>query len=262
MQDLIVAWQDPESREWLPVGRLGRVDEGYYFVYTEGAKKSSKFEPFGWMQDITSAYVSKDIFPLFANRLLPKSRPDYKDYMRWLGFSDQEPNDLEVLARSRGVRATDKLEMFPCPAPDERGYYRGYFFCHGLRYLLPENVNRIAQLSIGQQLFVALDVQNPADTNALLLRSPDPVAMVGYFPRYLAVEFRRVIESMPKQFCVHVQQINLDAPYDLRLLCTVEFPWPPGYQSCLTGLYRPLVPIDVELVRAVLRDQKIRLAGT
>lgn len=246
MKDLIVAWQDAVTRRWHTVARLGRTETGrYYFVYTEGSKESPNFEPFGRMTNLHAVYLSEEIFPLFANRILPKSRPDYKAYIGWLGLKEHHVDDLEVLGRSGGIRATDKLELFPCPAPDERGGYTGYFFVHGLRYLLPAHVQRSTELQAGDPLFVVRDIQNPVDPNALLLRTADPVSLVGYCPRYLAsefLEFMQVVGAAP--FHVTVEQLNTDAPYDLRVLCKVESPWPHGYEPCSRGAYKPLVDMQ------------------
>lgn len=246
MKDLIVAWQDAVTRRWHTVARLGRTESGrYYFVYTNGAKESPNFEPFGRMTDLHAVYLSGKMFPLFANRILPKSRPDYKAYIRWLGLKDKDVDDLEVLGRSGGVRATDKLELFPCPAPDERGSYVGYFFVHGVRYLLPEHVRRLDELRAGDRLFVVKDFQNSVDPNALLLRTADPVSLVGYCPRYLASEFGEFIQVVgTRDFHVTVEQINTDAPYDLRALCKVASPWPHGYKPCSRGGYEPLVDMQ------------------
>jgi hypothetical protein len=74
MKTLYLAWQDPEGRRWLPVGRLSFDGHVYRFVYTKGAKQSPRFVPFGAMRDLHVVYESAVLFPLFANRLLSKTR--------------------------------------------------------------------------------------------------------------------------------------------------------------------------------------------
>jgi hypothetical protein len=37
------------------------------------------------MHDLRKHYVSEILFPLFSNRLLDSSRPEYPDYVQWLG---------------------------------------------------------------------------------------------------------------------------------------------------------------------------------
>jgi hypothetical protein len=43
------------------------------------------------------------------------------------------------------------------------------------------------------------DIQNLADPNALLLRTADPLSLVGYCPRYLASEFSEFIKLWAQQ---------------------------------------------------------------
>jgi hypothetical protein len=236
MKTLFVAWQDPMSREWIPVGRLTH-ERGYYrFQYTRGSKQSKNFEPFGWMRDLTKEYISEDLFPLFSNRILPKSRPEYRDYLRWLGLNELEYDDLEVLARSGGVRATDSLEIFPCPEPDDKGRYTGYFFCHGLRHLPENERHRVKRLKPGQSLSLMQDVQNQFDRTALVLRTEAPISFVGYCPRYYSAEFSDLLKQVdPRDVVVQVDRVNPDAPSELTLLCKLVAPWPNKYAPCSKG---------------------------
>lgn len=233
MKALFVAWQDPKTRQWVPVGRLTYENGTYRFVYTRGAKQAKNFTPFGRMVDFDAAYVSEVLFPLFANRVLPKSRPEYGDYLRWLGLSENEHDDLEVLARTGGLRGTDTLELIPCPEPTQSSSYEVYFFGHGLRYLPPEHQERVNALKAGEQLFLMRDIQNPYDPMALLMRTNDPMSLVGYCPRYYSTEFTRLIEAVkPDKVKVVVEQVNPDAPSQLRLLCKLTSPWPANFLPC------------------------------
>jgi hypothetical protein len=241
MKALFVAWQDPSSRRWVPVGRLTFEKGAYRFVYTRGAREAKNFTPFGRMVDLDAAYVSEVLFPLFANRVLPKSRPEYQDYLRWLGLNESEHDALEVLARTGGLRATDTLEMIPCPEPTKNNSYEVYFFGHGLRYLTPENQARINTLEHGEQLFLVRDIQNSYDPMALLMRTNDPMSLVGYCPRYYSAEFTRLIEAVGKDGVkVAVEQVNPDAPSQLRLLCRLSAPWPANFAPCSRDEFSPL----------------------
>lgn len=238
---LFIGWYETGARRWVPVGRLTHENNVYRFVYTRGAKESKGFTPFGRMVDLDAAYVSDVLFPLFANRVLPKSRPEYHDYLRWLGLSKQEHDELEELARTGGLRATDTLEMFPCPEPTKNNFYEVFFFSHGLRHLIPENQVRVNTLVSGEQLFVVQDFQNPYDPMALLMRTNDPMSLVGYCPRYYSAEFTRLIEAVgPTNVKVTVEQANPDAPSQLRLLCKLTAPWPMNFSPCARDEFTPL----------------------
>ena len=241
MKALFVAWQEPETRRWLPVGRLTHENGKYKFVYTRGAKEAKSFTPFGRMVDLDAAYVSDVLFPLFANRVLPKSRPEYGDYMRWLGLREESPDELEILARSGGARATDTLEIIPCPEPTMDKNYEVYFFSHGVRHLKVDDQAHIKNLRESERLYLMRDLQNEHDAMALLLRTADPISCVGYCPRYYSGDFSRLLTSVGAgNVHVTVEQINPDAPTQLRLLCKLVAPWPAEFSACALDQYQPL----------------------
>ena len=65
MKRLFLAWQDPDTRRWFPVGRLVFQNNLFEFVYTKGAKESVKFRPLGRMKNFESIYISDELFPPF-----------------------------------------------------------------------------------------------------------------------------------------------------------------------------------------------------
>ncbi len=245
MKALFVAWQEPESHHWTPVGRLTQEDDEYHFVYTCGAKIFPNFIPFGRMKDLDVEYISEELFPLFSNRVLPKSRPEYKAYLDWLGMSDISYDALEELARTGGLRATDSVELFPCPEPTEKNTYEVYFFTRGLNYLHTENVKRTSELKVGESLYIMQDVQNEIDEMALLLRTGDPISLVGYAPKYYSSEFSQLISILGNEGTkVTVERINLDAPMQYRVLCKLSSPWPVGFYPCSEGEYKPVTKMS------------------
>ena len=240
---LYLAWQDPKNRSWYPVGIL-TVDENrtYRFVYTKGTQSSKNFVPFGRMFDFDSVYESKDLFPLFENRLLSDSRPEYKKYLKWLNVNEDEDNPLDILAVTGGIRATDTLEVFKCPTPNSKGEYEVDFFSHGLRHVSKRVIERVNHLKKGEGLFLARDMQNRYDSKAMALRTDDPVEFVGYCPRYLAPDFWQLLEkNRAMDVLVTVERVNEDAPLNLRLLCKLVAPWPTGFQPCSDDKFKPLV---------------------
>lgn len=241
MKSLFIAYQDPESRKWAPVGRLSQMGSRFHFVYTQGAKDLSNFTPFGRMTDLGAEYVSDELFPLFKNRVLAKSRPEYAQYLKWLGLDSVQYDALDELARTGGIRATDSLEMFPCPSPTEQNNYEVYFFTRGLRHFYGENQKRAAELKVGEPLNVMLDPQNEHDPHALVIRTQDPITLVGYAPRYFSSEFTKLMDSVgAENVRVTVEQVNADAPLQYRVLCRIRAPWPSNFQVCDSREFRPL----------------------
>ncbi len=249
MRTLFLAWQDPKGRAWYPVGRL-RLDGGtYQFVYTEGAcqaNRAGNFQPFAPFKRFDLVYESNELFPLFANRVPPSSRPDYGAFVRYLNLPQDPDDPVAILARSGGRRATDSFEVFPCPERDVDGVYHIHFFAHGLRYLPSSSMERIAQLEPGEQLLLVPDPQNPHDPNALRLKTNDTLEtdrhLVGYCPRYLTLDAFRVIGCCLEPPKVTVERVNPPpAPLQLRLLCNLTSCWPEEFHPFAGESYQPIV---------------------
>ena len=241
MKVLFIGWLDEKSRQWQPVGRLTRENGIYQFVYTRGAEEMPNFRPFGRMQDLHKAYRSEELFPIFKNRILAKNRPEYQAYLEWLGLSQARYDELEELARTGGLRATDPLEIFPCPEPTEGKNYEVYFFSRGLRHLHKENRQRSRELKTGERLYLMQDLQNVHDDMALLMRTGDPITLVGYAPRYYSAEFTSLIkENGADKVKVVVERLNLDAPEQYRILCKLSSPWPANFSPCADKQFEAL----------------------
>ncbi len=243
---LFVAWRGgtPELGTWSPVGKLEHIDGLYRFTYTQGALTLDAFSPFPGMTDLHRVYESEELFPLFANRLLSKSRPEYEAYLTWGDFDPNNPPDpLAILGVTEGIRQTDQLEVFPCPAPDAEGCFLTKFFLHGLRWVPAAAMERIAKLRQGERLAMMLDLQNPYDGNAVALRAIEGERLLlGYVPRYLAHDFCRL--SVSCDFAdVTVQRVNLSAPMQMRLLCRMNACWPDDFKPCDQVAYQPIVEI-------------------
>lgn len=229
---LFVSWQDPVSRLWHVVGRLTRARGEYRFTYTRGAKASRFFVPFGQMAQLDTEYRSRELLPLFSNRVLPKSRPDYDEYLQWLELSPLDADPLVVLGRTGGLKTTDSLSMYPVPKPDIEGNYRVLFFCHGLRHVAEPALQRILQLQRGDRLYPMLDVQNANDHHAIALRSDAPAALLGYCPRFFVRDFATLARVTKDAASISVIRVNNDAPIQLRLLCEFRSLWPDNFSPC------------------------------
>jgi HIRAN domain len=244
MNTLLVASRSPDSTKgsWSPIGRLQFTEGTYRFVYTKGARTAQGFTPFNGMEDLDQVYESDDLYPVFKNRLLSKSRPEYEAYLRWSGFdSSSQPDPIAILGVTEGIRRTDMIELFPCPAPDEQGCYVNKFFLHGLRHMPEMARDRVLRLRPNEPLFPMLDIGNSADPNAVALRTENEPAMLGYVPRYLAHDVRKLVQDCEPEFIkVFVHRLNPDAPLQQRLLCRMQACWPDGFKPCSGEEFQPI----------------------
>jgi hypothetical protein len=241
MSTLFVAMQDRVSRRWAPVARLSRDNGQYRFVYTQGCRELPEFEVFGRLTDLDAEYVSNELFPLFANRVLPKARPEYRRYMEWLGLSPVGADAIEELSRTGGLRATDGLEVISCPEPTADQRYEIRFFARGLGHLSLDYLEALDRLETDERLYLARDVQNHVDTMALMMRANDPGRLVGYVPGYYSADVARLLELVgPDSVEVYVDGVNRDAPLHYRLRCRLTSPWPDGFVACGAPEFQPL----------------------
>lgn len=247
-QTLFLAWLDPNSRSWFPIGRLTFDGTKYKFVYTQGVKEAQQkcnFEPLSSFPRLDRVYTSTQLFPVFSNRLLPRSRPDYAIFLQWLNIPEHEEDPIAVLARSGGQRETDTLAVFPCPEPDEAGRYQLHFFAHGLRHLPQCAIERINRFESEEKLWLAHEFQNPEDSQALILNTEDH-HIVGYCPRYLLSEVFEQLMRDPSSVDLRVERVNLPpTPLQFRLLCNITTQCEDDFRPFSSQEYQPLVEEDV-----------------
>jgi hypothetical protein len=233
---------------WSPVGRLEHENGIYRFVYTRGATSLEGFQPFPGMPDLHAVYESDVLFPLFANRLLSPSRPEYESFLIWGGFDPaSRPDPLAILSVTRGLRQTDSFEVFPCPMRDMDGRYCSKFFLHGVRWMHPAAVERIQKLHPGEPLRLALEVGNPTDANAVQVQTTDRSGrmLIGYIPRYLAPDVRELCSQChPDLIEVTVERVNHGAPLQQRVLCTLSSCWPDDFTPCDTEPFQSIASLD------------------
>lgn len=247
---LYIAWRsgrDGDGR-WGPVGCLERHGDGYRFWYTRGAVGRAGFQPFPGMKDLKAVYESDELFPLFANRLLATSRPEYEAYLVWGDFNPAEPPDpLVLLGVTEGPRATDQLEVFPVPTPNADGKYVNKFFLHGVRWMPEASLERIESLDAGEPLYLMHDFCNPYDRGAVAVRTEDR-HIIGYVPRYLAYEAKQVGTAGESSFLhPEVARVNDGAPMQQRVLCRMTAEWPNGFTPCSQVDFQPIVELPQAL---------------
>lgn len=173
-RSLLVSWRDPERGSMHPIGRLvrriGAQGEHYSFAYLKLAEHLRGFEPLPGLPRLHERYDSDRLFPVFANRVMPRSRPDY-DLLASRVDLGGDADPFEVLARTGGRRATDRIEVFAGPERTAEGESSVLFFARGIRRI-ERAAEAVAFLQPGDTLVLIPDEQNENERNpnALLLR--------------------------------------------------------------------------------------------
>ncbi len=116
---LFVSWRDPEVGSIHPIGRLVRRSaqdgESYSFAYLKNAERLERFDPLPGLPQLHERYDSQVLFPVFANRVMPRSRPDYDMLASRVDLAgDADP--FEVLARSGVAEPPTGSRCSPAPS--------------------------------------------------------------------------------------------------------------------------------------------------
>lgn len=251
MSRLFLAWQDARSRRWYPVGVLTQESGIFCFAYVEGAleaKRRAGFVPLAGFPDFRRVYESAELFPVFHNRVMPASRPDYGLYLEWLGLPASGAWPMVILERSGGSRVTDSLEVFGIPEVPADGRFRSGFFVRGLRHISPEAVKSANDLQAGTVLLARREPENPDDPRAVSVSLVDGEQRLGYLPRFLAHEVAKIWELTGDAPLVRVARTNAPpAPARFRVYCELEMRWPAGYEPLQDPEYRPLAVAELRV---------------
>lgn len=240
MNSLFLAWQDSgPSRAWFPIGRLDAdIDRHHFtFAYTQGAARASRvagLRPLESFPDFQQTYESSRLFPLFQNRVLESSRPDFGEYLSQLDLDPSEADPISILSVTGGTRQTDNLQVFPKIERQADGRFCCRFFLHGNRYVNSSAQAALPQIKVGEELRIALELNNPATRLALQVETQD-YHMIGWAPRYLIDDLKTAIDNSPEAVIGKVVKINpAPAPLNQRVLIELSGRLPEGHSPMST----------------------------
>lgn len=223
MTNLYLAWQNPVSRQWMPVGRLTRHETEptvYEFAYTEGARHAQELSRIWQVPGfprLDQRYESPDLFPAFSDRLMNSGRPDRAQYLSYLDLDVRTWNEVAELALSGGRAHSDWFEVFPEVVPNAEGYFTSRFMLQGLDKASPDAIRRADMLKAGDPLELQLEASNPDTTGVIGVKTRDHCAL-GRLPNYLVSWLLQGNNRLGTDFSASVARVNPDAPLSHRLL--------------------------------------------
>lgn len=246
-QTLFLAWQDKTTtRRWFPIGRLDAISQQprYRFRYTRGAEMAwagAGFAALPDFPDFHKSYEANELFPMFQNRVMAEGRPEFGEYLEHLGLRPDQKDPVEILAVSGGTRVTDSFEVFPKLERGSDGTFSCRFFLHGASHVSAAAQDRIGKLIVGERLYIALELNNPATKLAVQVQTED-YHMIGWAPRYLLRDLAQAMQDSPGDFSAEVIRLNpLPVPSKQRLLVEFRGHWPEGHEPMSDGEFAPLV---------------------
>jgi hypothetical protein len=234
-----VAWRNRQRRVITPVGVLDHRAGGYRFQYLDRIGDSVEgFRPFIGFPDLNRVYESDRLWPFFDLRVMDRKRPDYPQYVRWLGLT-VEASRLDILSRSGGERKGDSVLLAESPAVADGGATEAIFLVRGASYAVRQHgTEAVAEsLQAGDRLTLADDSTNEANPRALLLEASDS-ARVGWVPDLL-VEYAHQVRS-GGGFVELLQNNGPAAPWHARLLVRMSGRVAPGTAMFTGGVWPAL----------------------
>lgn len=188
---LVVIWGDSQQGNRHLIGQLTRSEGMFRFWYDDDltsarARGFQLLPEFSEYRGAARPYVERYLFPLFAERIPAPSRPDAKQMMCAWGV--EHPDDqFEVLAKSGGIRATDRLELAEYRAVDDDLVRPLEFRIASRRYLTEP-----APIAIGDVVSLRRESSNEADPQAVIVDRNGNRA--GYVPRQYTALFGRLLD--------------------------------------------------------------------
>jgi len=227
---LAVTWQHPHGRRHEPVGLLTCDDKGFHFKYLHRASSVEGFQPFLGFDELYRTYSSRQLFPLFTQRIIRSGRPDFPKFLQALQL-ENGASDWQILARSHGQREGDGIRVFMEPYVGEDGQTITTFLAHGVRHRLLADSrveSALKSLSCGDQLSLVDEPDNPVDPSAILVSS-DGHVMLGWVPTVL-LPYVHKVQQHGKVDVKVMQSSGPDIPPAYRLLVELSGQVNPGHR--------------------------------
>lgn len=229
---LLVTRQDPSTRRYTAIGLLSCADGTYEFSYLRRAVETPGFRPLLGFSAMDRQYRSERLFPLFAERVMDPRRPDRPRWLSSLGLGE-DPEVMEILARSGGRRKGDHLELLAVPRVEADGRTRISFLVHGVSHA--GSFDHIGRLAAGDRLELVDDPGNPVNARAVLVSSAGE-RRLGWVPEPLVEFVRHVRDRGAELRVLRVNPVELGSHQ--RLLVELS-----GRADPLTA---PLAAADLE----------------
>ncbi len=108
---LLVTWERPSTRARIPVGVLAFDGLLYTFEYLSSVADVEEFRPLLGFPILAETYESEELFPLFLERVLKPSRPDFLHVLKDLKIDPDSATPWLQLVRSGGSSEGDTLAV-------------------------------------------------------------------------------------------------------------------------------------------------------
>ena len=195
---LFVIWGAPSDGGRHVVGHLTRDRSvGRFRFWYEpdlSAAKKHGFALFPSFPDprVESApYEARYLFATFADRIPSPQRADAAAMLASWGVAHSD-DQFEILAKSGGLRATDRIELAEYRAPGDLLEHPLEFRVAGTKYV-PTEIR--AALAPGLELRLEREPKNQFDSAATIIATTSDGKRAGYVPRQYSAMISKLLDS-------------------------------------------------------------------
>jgi hypothetical protein len=220
------------------VACLRLVDNQFRLLYVAGVRRALDlgFEPFAEFQELEREYLSEELFPLFANRVMSAKRKDYAEFISGLGLEHSESPlfVFDLLDRTGGRTATDRYRLFLEPEIGADGAFRFRFFVAGQsreRHAASEGIWN--KLEPGTDLKLRREPENKFSGTAVQICHGE--TSLGYVPDYFASEIIHPRLNENDDVQCKLVRVNPGAAPQERILVEVKGIWKMRQRPFQTG---------------------------
>lgn len=205
---LFVLWADRDGRRRV-IGHLVRTPDRIRFWYdaravdslAEGFVALPGLDGLREHCDDAHAFDARYLFATFAERIPSKARTDAAAMLKAWGV-ERDDDQFEILAKSGGARATDRIELAEYRADDDELAQPLEFRIAGGKHSEP------AMLHAGEAVELRREPTNERDASATIVIARTG-QRAGYVPAQYAKMFARLIDGGVQLDATAVRQLML-----------------------------------------------------
>ncbi|HEY1546596.1 MAG TPA: HIRAN domain-containing protein [Kofleriaceae bacterium] len=206
---LFVIWGAPSDGGRHVVGHLSRGGSAAFRFWYEPDLSAATARGFTLLPAFPehrcegAPFEARYLFATFAGRIPSPHRSDAAQMLAAWGV--EHPDDqFEILARSGGLRATDRIELAEYRADDDPLVDPLEFRVAGVKYV---SVESRAALTSGMPLRFEREPSNEHDTHATILAATADGRRAGYVPRQYSRMVSRLLDAGSHLDAVAVREI-------------------------------------------------------
>ena len=181
---MYIIWTNPNTKRSYIVGKLGRTETGFFFVYSDEYRDALN-SGWIWIECFPEdrRYESKVLFPVFQSRLPDRRRRDLPQILE--KYELEEYDGYELLKNSGGRLPIDTYEFVDPVFDDDRTIERIFYLVvsHDSSSSSGAGHKDSPCLETGAELLLQREENSARDVYAVQVKTEEG-EILGYIPHY------------------------------------------------------------------------------